>query len=75
MIDYLDAKNGGLTMYAGLEKKGWSNTVEGVAQTLNTHGVAESMMGSSSMDFASKNGFTTDDGAMLLLKRALELID
>jgi len=32
------------------------------------------MMGSSSMDFASEEGFETDDGAMLLLKRALELV-
>ena len=42
--------------------------------TLKTCGIAETMMGSSSMDFASEEGFETDDGAMLLLKRALELV-
>jgi len=26
------------------------------------------------MDFASEEGFETDEGAMLLLKRALELV-
>ena len=38
------------------------------------YGLAETVMGSSSMDFASENGFETDDGAMLLFKRALELV-
>jgi hypothetical protein len=31
-------------------------------------------MGSSSMHFAAEDGFKTNDGAMLLYKRALELI-
>jgi hypothetical protein len=41
---------------------------------LNTCGIAEKIMGHKSMNFASKEGFKTDDGAMLLLKRALELV-
>ena len=75
MIDYITAHNGGIKMYAGKGNlKGWSKTAKGVAYTLKTCGVGETMMGGSSMDFASENGFETDDGAMLLLKRALELI-
>ena len=75
MINYLDAHNGGIRMYAGVGNlKGWSKTAKGVAYTLKTCGIAETMMGSSSMDFASEEGFETDDGAMLLLKRALELV-
>ena len=80
MINYVVAKNGGIKMFAGVGNvnsgnlKGWSNTAEGVAYTLNTCGIAESMSSSSSMDFASEEGFETDDGAMLLLKRALELV-
>ena len=74
-IDFLDAYNGGIRMYAGVGNlKGWANTAKGVAYTLKTCGIAETMMGSSSMDFASEEGFETDDGAMLLLKRALELV-
>ena len=73
-IDYLDAHNGGINMYSGAGLKGWASTAEGVAYTLKTVGIGEEVMGSSSMDFASENGFETDDGAMLLFKRALELI-
>ena len=75
MIDYIDAHNGGIRMYAGTNNlKGWSKTAKGIAYTLKTCGLAEVVMGSSSMDFASEHGFETDDGAMLLYKRALELI-
>ena len=75
MIDYVDAYNGGIKMYAGVgNHKGWSKTAKGIAYTLKTCGIAETIMGSSSMDFASEEGFETDDGAMLLLKRALELV-
>ena len=75
MINYIDAHNGGIRMYAGVRNlKGWSKTAEGIAYTLKTCGIAETLMGSSSMDFASEEGFETDDGAMLLLKRALELV-
>ena len=75
MIDYVDAYNGGIKMYAGVGNlKGWSKTAKGVAYTLKTCGIGDAIMGDSSMDFASEDGFKTDDGAMLLLKRALELV-
>jgi hypothetical protein len=80
MINYVVAENGGIKMFAGVGNvnsgnlKGWANTAEGVAYTLNTCGIAEKIMGHKSMNFASKEGFKTDDGAMLLLKRALELV-
>ena len=74
MIDYITAHNGGIKMFAGKGLKGWSKTAKGIAYTLKTCGIAESVYGSSSMDFASEEGFETNDGAMLLWKRALELI-
>ena len=74
MIDYITAHNGGIKMFAGDGLKGWSKTAKGIAYTLKTCGIAESVYGSSSMDFASEEGFETNDGAMLLWKRALELI-
>jgi hypothetical protein len=75
MIDFFDAHNGGVRMYSSDGAlKGWGKTAEGVAYTLSTCGIAETTYGSSSMDFAAEEGFDTDDGAMLLLKRAFELI-
>ena len=74
MIDFFDAYNGGVRMYADGALKGWGKTAEGGAYTLTTCGIAETTYGSSTMDFAAEEGFDTDDGAMLLLKRAFELI-
>ena len=73
-INYLAAHNGGINMYSDDGRKGWAKTAEGVAYTLKTVGIADQVMGSSSMDFAAEDGFKTNDGANLLLKRALELI-
>ena len=74
MIDFIDAHNGGIKMFAGDNLKGWAKTATGIAYTLKTCGVADAIYGSSSMDEAADYGFDTNDGAMLLYKRALELI-
>ena len=74
MIDFIDAHNGGIKMFAGDNLKGWAKTATGIAYTLKTCGVADAIYGSSSMDFAADYGFETNDGAMLLYKKALELI-
>jgi hypothetical protein len=74
MINYVDAVNGGIEMTTKKGETLWSDTVEGVAKAMYDYGIAKTMMGSSSMDFASEEGFETDEGAMLLLKRALELV-
>ena len=74
MIDYLEAYNGGVHMYSEGGIKGWASTATGVAYILSTYGVAPTTYGSSSMDFASEYGFESDGGAMLLMKRAFELI-
>ena len=74
-IDYISAHNGGIQCSSdagGLV--GWSSTAEGIAYILNTKGISSSVMGSSSMDFASDYGFKNDDDAMLLWKKALELV-
>jgi len=74
MIDFISADKGGIKMYDDGVFSAWANTAEDVAYCLTACGVAEEMFGSSSMDFASEEGFDTDDGAMLLMKRAFELI-
>ena len=70
-IDIISAKKGGLEMTAGTEVL-WSDTVEGVAAAIYEYGVGTTVMGSSTMDFASEEGFATDMGAMKLWKDALE---
>ena len=74
-IDFISAENGGLRLYdtdsSRPEKGFWSDNVDFLAAVVRG-GVAESVFGSSSMDFASEEGFDTDDGAMHLWKRTLE---
>ena len=74
MITHVRDNNGGLRMYAGTNNlKGWSKTAKGIAYTLKTCGLAEVVMGSSSMDFASEEGFANDDDATLLWNKAIEI--
>ena len=62
-IDFIDASGGGIKMYAGNNLKGWGGTAKGIAYTLRTVGLADGVMGSSSMDFASEYGFENDGAA------------
>ena len=71
MNDYITVHNGGIKMFAGKGLKGWSKTAKGIAYTLKTCGLAEVVMGSSSMDFASEEGFDDNDDAMLLWNEAI----
>ena len=73
-INYVSALNGGIEMTTENGTTLWSDTVEGVARAMYEYGVASPMMGSSTMDFARDEGFDSDDGANLMLKRAFELI-
>ena len=71
-IEFIGAKNGGLVMHTENGKVLWYNTINGVADAILGYGIASTVMGSSSMDFASEDGFATDMGAMKLWKDALE---
>ena len=73
-IDFITAENGGIKMYAGLNNvKGWGKTVKGIAYTLRTVGLADRVMGSSTMDFASEEGFENDGDAMKLWDEAIAI--
>ena len=73
-IDFITAENGGIKMYAGLENvKGWGKTAKGIAYTLATVGLADTVMGSSTMDFASEEGFENDGDAMKLWDEAIAI--
>ena len=71
-IDFISAENGGIKMYAGVGNvKGWAKTASGIAYTLAAVGISENCYGSSSMDFASEEGFENDGDAMKLWDEAI----
>jgi len=69
-IDYIGADNGGLALSAG-NVTIRANTAEAIAEAMKDHGLAETVMGSSSMDFASEEGFETNDGALNMWNEAI----
>ena len=72
MIDYISAHNGGIKMFAGsLNLKGWGKTAKSIAYTLKTVGLADRVMGSSTMDFASEEGFENNGDALKLWDEAI----
>ena len=73
-IDFISAENGGIKMYAGVGNvKGWAKTASGIAYTLAAVGISENCYGSSSMDFASEEGFENDGDAMKLWDEAIAI--
>ena len=48
-------------------------TAEAIAYTLKTVGLADCVMGSSTMDFAAEEGFENDGDAMKLWDAAIEI--
>ena len=73
MIDFVGAKNGGLEFTTICDTKIFGGTLEECALIIAKHGLADRVMGSSSMDFASEDGFETDDGAMTMYQYAIKL--
>ena len=73
-IDYISAENGGIKMYAGVDNvKGWMKTASGIAYVLATVGLADRCCCSSSMHFASEEGFENDGDAMKLWDEAIAI--
>ena len=73
-IDFISAKNGGIMMYAGANNpQRWGKSPKGIAYSLSTIGIADCVIGSSSMDFASEEGFEDDDDALALWNAAIEI--
>ena len=76
-INYISAKYGGLDLFYGEcvnvndMKKVHATTVQGVTEAILKYGLSESVMKSSSMDFASEYGFAFDEDAAELLSKAL----
>ena len=66
-IRFIAAHKGGIQMFSNPgELVAWAKTPEMIAYALRTKGADEIIMGSSSMDFASENGFDFDEDATIL---------
>jgi hypothetical protein len=75
-INFISADNGGISLHykeLGVRKKLWGNTAEQIANALTRVGTEDSIYHSSSMDFASEDGFKNDDEAWDLWESAVDL--
>jgi hypothetical protein len=75
-IDFISANNGGIKMYfknslGKIDYAGWGTTAETIAEAMKKYGLADCVMGSSTMDFASEEGFKNDGDALLLWDDAI----
>ena len=71
---FIGANNGGIEVFIGVGNKvGFAKTPKMLAYILDTKKIYGSVMFTSSMDFASENGFATDDGAKELFNNAVEM--
>ena len=66
-IRFVAAHKGGIQMFSNPgELVAWGKTPEMIAYALRTKGADEIIFGSSSMDFASEEGFKNDEDATIL---------
>ena len=73
MIDFVGAKNGGLEFITICDTRIFGQTLEECAEIIASQGLANRVMGSSSMDFADEYGFETAEGAMEMYQYAIKL--
>ena len=76
LIDFISADNGGIKMYfknslGKMDYAGWGTTAETIAEVMKKYGLADCVMGSSTMDFALEEGFTRNAGALDLWDEAV----
>ena len=71
---FIDAQSGGIGVFIGAGNQvGFAKTPKMLAYILDTKKIFGEVMFTSSMDFASENGFDTDDGAKELFNNAVEM--
>jgi len=74
VIDFVGAQDGGLVFFGdAADPIGYGSTVEECAEIIAKNGLASQVSGSSSMDFASEEGFENDDDAMIMFRNAIKL--
>ena len=72
-INFISAEDGKLELHVGDKVKSSANPII-LADIMSKHGFADTVMASSSMDWAKEYGFKDHDGAKRLYKNALNLI-
>ena len=71
---FISANNGGIEVGISVGNKvGFAKTPKMLAYILDTKKIFGEVMFTSSMDFASENGFATDDGAKEFFNNAVEM--
>ena len=72
-IDFVSARDGKLELHMGDKIKSSADPII-LADIMSKHGFDDTVMASSSMDFAYEYGFKTDDGAKKLYQNAMGLL-
>ena len=71
---FIGAHEGGIQVFKGAGNLiGFAKTAKLLAYILDTHKIFGEVMFTSDMDFASENGFATDDDAKILWNNAVEM--
>lgn len=71
---FISAGAGGLSLTSRDGESLWSRKVSDLAEFVREKGLATQVMGSSTMDFASEEGFDTDEGANEMWERVVECL-
>lgn len=75
MFTFLNACDGEIVVTVDREKVGAASTAEGLARIFDEHGCAAGdIYHSSDVDFASEEGFDTDDCAHNIINSAMEMV-
>ena len=72
-IDFVTAKNGKIELMSDKTVVVSSVDVEELTNTMYDHGLADQVYHSSSMDFASEDGFENDGDAWVIFDEALKM--
>ena len=72
-INFVPAKNGKIELMSDKTVVVSSVDVEELTNTMYDHGLADSVYHSSSMDFASEDGFENDGDAWVIFDEALKM--
>lgn len=74
MINFVSATAGGIELTVEGKPHGfWASNAKDLASFFKEFGFADACYNSSTMDFASEEGFASDDDAKILFNAALEI--
>lgn len=75
MIKFVSANEGFIELFAGADTcVARVNTKESIAKVIKMYGIDNGAYFTSSMDFASEEGFESDDSAKILFNEGVDLV-